>query len=116
MRHSSTLAEKHTWHILRDRRTLGLKFRRQVPIDDFIVDFYCDELKLVIELDGDVHDRPRQKERDEGKDRKLMKLGYQILRFRNDLAINNPDALLEIVRSLRPSPGAARRPLPGGEV
>ena len=51
-----TIAEKHAWYLLRDRRTLGLKFRRQVPIDDFIVDFYCASEGIVIELEGDVHD------------------------------------------------------------
>ena len=64
MRRPQTIVEKHAWHLLRDRRTLGLKFRRQVPIDDFIVDFYCDELKLIIEIDGDVHEREVKAGRD----------------------------------------------------
>ncbi len=100
LRQAQTIAEKHAWYLLRDRRTLGLKFRRQVPIDDFIVDFYCDELKLVIEIDGDVHDRDAQKRRDEIRDKRLTKLGYRILRFSNALVINDPDVLIQAVRQL----------------
>ena len=58
MRRADGLAEKLALVLLRDRRTLGLKFRRQVPIEKFIVDFYCHELRLIIELDGGVHDQP----------------------------------------------------------
>src|SRR5689334_24799816 len=117
MRQSQTVAEKHAWHLLRDRRTLGVKFRRQVPIADFIVDFYCDELKLVIEIDGDVHGEVSSIQRDQARDRKLKELGYTVLRFPNAVVINDADAVLAAVRCLRPSPGApqARRPLPKGE-
>jgi very-short-patch-repair endonuclease len=96
---------------------LGLKFRRQGPIDDFIVDFYCDELRLVIEIDGDVHETPAQLTRDKARDKRLFELGYQILRIPNNLAIRDPESLIQMLRALRPSPGApkARRPLPGGE-
>ena len=71
-----------------------MKFRRQVPIDDFddfIVDFYCDELKLVIEIDGDVHDREEHAKRDAARDKRLSHLGYTVLRFFNSLVINNPE-------------------------
>ena len=115
LRRKQTKAERCAWCVLRDRRTLGLKFRRQVPIDDFIVDFYCDELNLVVELDGDVHNWPSREARDRKRDEKLFKLGYKVLRISNGLAMKDPDALREMVRSLRPSPGASRHPLPGGE-
>ena len=62
MRHVDTRAEKKAWIQLKDRRTLGLKFRRQVPIDRYIVDFYCHEIRVIIELDGEVHDQPGQVE------------------------------------------------------
>ncbi len=116
MRQGNTTAEKHVWDMLRERRTLGLKFRRQVPINDFIVDFYCDELRLVLEVDGDVHGTPEKMKRDAAKDKRLVELGYRVLRITNDRAINDPDALIEMIRSLRPSPGASRRPLPEGEA
>ena len=116
LRREQTLAEQHAWHVLRNRRAIGFKFRRQVPIGDFIVDFYCDELKLVIEIDGDIHDRDSQSVRDEKCDNRLKELGYTVWRFSNCVVINNPDILLESIRFLRPSPGAARRPLPEGEA
>jgi very-short-patch-repair endonuclease len=95
MRHVQTLAEKHAWHVLRDRRAIGLKFRRRVPIDDFIVDFYCDELKLVVEIDGDIHEKAIPAQRDGRRDEKLKELGYTVLRFSNSIVINNPEVLLQ---------------------
>src|SRR6266702_8785329 len=95
LRRLQTIAEKHAWYLLRDRRTLGLKFRRQVAIDDFIVDFYCDELKLVIEIDGDVHERDVKSGRDEIRDEKLKKVGYTILRFHNSVILNDPHVRIE---------------------
>jgi len=100
LRRLQTIAEKHAWYLLRDRRTPGLKFRRQVPIDDFIVDFYCDELKLIVEIDGDVHEREVKAGRDQTRDEKLHKLGYTILRFHKSVIINNPDVLIENIRNL----------------
>ena len=115
LRQNQTIAEQHAWYLLRDRQTLGLKFRRQVPIEDFIVDFYCDELNLVVEIDGDVHDQDAQSNRDKSRDQRLCSLGYRVLRFPNAIIINDPDVLIKTIRGLRPSPGALRRPLPGGE-
>ena len=57
LRKESTKEEKKVWEILRDRRFLNLKFRRQHDIEGFIVDFYCHDLRLAIEIDGKVHDR-----------------------------------------------------------
>ena len=115
LRQNQTIAEQHAWYLLRDRQTLGLKFPRQVPIEDFIVDFYCDELNLVVEIDGDVHDQDAQSNRDKSRDQRLCSLGYRVLRFPNAIIINDPDVLIRMIRTLRPSPGALRRPLPGGE-
>jgi len=64
LRLAATLAERRAWDLLRDRRMLGLKFRRQHAIDGFIVDFYCSEQRLVIEIDGPVHDGVRALEYD----------------------------------------------------
>jgi uroporphyrinogen-III synthase len=115
LRREQTKAERLTWGILRNRETHRLKFRRQVPIDEYIVDFYCDEMRMIVELDGDVHETSEQKRKDERRDRRLNELGYTVLRIPNGLAINDPDQLREMVRSLRPSPGASRLPLPVGE-
>ena len=83
LKRSMTKAEKILWHELRDSK-LKHKFRRQHPIDKFIVDFYCHELNLVIELDGDVHDLEEVKERDEGREEMLKEYGLKVLRFKND--------------------------------
>ncbi|MBI4471141.1 MAG: DUF559 domain-containing protein [Acidobacteria bacterium] len=118
LRKEDTIAEKIAWTQLRDRRTLNLKFRRQVAIDRFIVDFYCDELKLVIELDGVVHGEPGHPERDEERDKRLAELGYKVVRIPNEALLDEAsDVLLETIRSLLPSPGspAASHPLPEGE-
>jgi very-short-patch-repair endonuclease len=106
MRKEATAAEKVAWELLRDRRTLGLKFRRQVPIDRYIVDFYCPEIRLILELDGEVHGRPGQAEWDEERDKRLGELGYNMLRIPNEEVLKNPDWLFERIRSLYPSPGA----------
>jgi very-short-patch-repair endonuclease len=55
MRHEPTDGERRLWSRLRDRRLNGYKFRRQVPIEGFIVDFYCMEAKLIVEIDGSQH-------------------------------------------------------------
>ena len=98
MRHEDTFAEKLAWVLLRDRRMFGLKFRRQFPIDRFIVDFYCHELLLIIELDGDVHDEPQQMRKDAQRNLRLERLGYKILHVANGLVI------VDLLRSPAPIP------------
>src|SRR5262249_30658255 len=121
MQHDDTFAEKLAWVLLRDRRMFGLKFRRQVRIAGFIVDFYCHELRLIVELDGLVHDDPVQFKKDRARDARLEKLGYKILRVANGMVMHAPDLFAEEIRkyapSCTPSPGAEepRHPLPEGE-
>ena len=67
LRQSSTKAEKILWEYLRNRNLDGMKFRRQHPIDKFIADFYCHEKKLVVELDGAVHDDKMNAQYDEAR-------------------------------------------------
>jgi len=108
-----TKAERRAWNLLRDRRILGLKFRRQVAIDRYIADFYCEKLRLIIELDGPVHDLPERVEKDRERERRLKELGFQILHITNETLFNHPDSLFESIFSiLTPSPGASRHPLP----
>ena len=104
MRQEDTLAEKLTWVLLRDRRMFGLKFRRQVPIEGFIVGFYCHELRLVIELDGTVHDSPQQILKDEQRNRRLKELGRQILRVPNGMVMKAPDVFAEEIGRFIPHP------------
>jgi uroporphyrinogen-III synthase len=115
MRREDTLAEKEVWNQLRDRRTLGLKFRRQVPIDRYIVDFYCHEIRLIVEIDGGVHDQPGQVEWDETRNTRLEEHGYKILRITNEDVLTQPEILFETIRALYPSPGPSGHPLPSGE-
>ena len=89
LRKASTKAEKLLWAALRNRNLNGLKFRRQHALDKFIVDFYCNEKKLVVELDGNVHDEKNNKEYDEARTSMLAGLNIIVLRFKNEEVINN---------------------------
>ena len=84
MRAASTEAEDVLWQTIRSRRLDGLKFRRQVPIGPYIVDFLCTEHRLVIEVDGSRHGEPGQIEHDARRDAWLRNRGYDIVRFWND--------------------------------
>lgn len=90
-----TPAEKALWRLLRNRKLQGWKFRRQTPISIYVADFYCHELKLIVELDGDVHSTPSQLAHDENRDFHLRYLGFEILRFSNQLVFEQPDAVLD---------------------
>ena len=83
LRQEMTPAEKFLWQELRGNK-LGVHFRRQQVIAGFIVDFYCHEAGLVIELDGDIHEGETQKETDANRDKVLAELGLRIIRFRNE--------------------------------
>jgi very-short-patch-repair endonuclease len=72
------------WELLRDRRLDGMKFRRQVPIGPFVVDFACLEHRLIVEADGPLHDPIKDAERDAW----LVGQGFQVVRFRNGLIEN----------------------------
>ena len=83
MRQPQTIAEANLWRVLRNRQT-GFKFRRQHPIDRFIIDFYCAEARLLIEVDGDSHLERNQVEYDKARTDYLEDLGYRVIRFTND--------------------------------
>jgi len=102
-----TDAEQKLWRALRSRAS-GAKFRRQVPLGPFIVDFVCFEAKLVVELDGGQHaDNPRDAKRD----RYFLDQGYRVLRFwNNDVLKNMEGVLVRITEFADPSPGALRAP------
>ncbi len=81
LRKEMTPAEKILWEQIRDRRLAGLRFRRQQIIDGFIVDFYCHEPGLVVEIDGEGHEA--QRVYDAGRDKVLSRRNLHILRFKN---------------------------------
>lgn len=92
-RKTPTGAEKTAWALLRARKVHGLKFRRQQAIRGFVVDFYCAQHHLVLELDGPIHDA--QKEYDDARTKILESMGVRIVRVRNeDLSAELLDALL----------------------
>ena len=83
LRSSMTLAEILLWSELRSKKVEGYKFRRQQPILDYITDFYCHDLNLIIEVDGEVHSLPEQVEKDKSRDKILKINGYNILHLSN---------------------------------
>ena len=90
-----TQAEKVFWHLVRGRKLFGLKFRRQQIIDGFIIDFYCDSLKLCVEIDGDVHDSEEQERYDEFRDQALALRGLATIRFSNEEIIQHKNAVIK---------------------
>lgn len=84
LRQEGTPAEKSVWQLVRNRRLLGLKFRRQHVIDGFIADFYCPELRLILEVDGSIHDDVVHKERDWARTDHFAKAGRRIIRISNE--------------------------------
>ena len=100
LRQESTEAEKLLWEELRNRKLNGLKFRRQHPLDKFIVDFYCNEKKIVLELDGGVHNEKINKEYDEARTAMLAGLNIIVLRFKNEEVINDMQGVLKKIRDV----------------
>jgi len=81
LRKNMTLGEILLWNELKQKKMLGYDFDRQRPIDNFIVDFYCKDLQLAIEVDGDSHNFDEVIEKDEVRQLRLEKLGVKFLRF-----------------------------------
>jgi very-short-patch-repair endonuclease len=98
LRAEETEAEAALWPLLRNRKLIGCKFRRQVPIGRYVADFYCHERKLVVELDGGAHSDPDQRLHDQNRDTFLRSLGLRILRFSNEEALGAPDKVLDQIR------------------
>ena len=101
-RKNPTEAESVLWDMLKTNN-LGLHFRRQHVILDYIVDFICLEKGLVIELDGGYHNNPEQAEYDKQRTSHLKKLGYTELRFTNEALLTNPDAVIARIKSVASS-------------
>ena len=95
LRRNMTEAEKILWKELKNRRLFKTKFRRQHPIDIFIVDFYCHEFKLAIEIDGEIHLKKEVIDYDDGRTHDLEKLGIKLLRFTNDKVFTDISTILK---------------------
>jgi len=101
LRGALTDAEQLLWQCLRNRQ-LGTKFRRQVPIGPFIVDFYCHEARLVIELDGETHAEEDRAALDAARSAWLAESGYRVLRFWNRELMNDTETVLARIESELP--------------
>ncbi|HHT9107595.1 MAG TPA: endonuclease domain-containing protein [Candidatus Wunengus sp. YC63] len=114
LRKRPTEAEKFMWRYLRSRQLRGLKFRRQEPIGNYVVDFVCYEKKIIVEIDGGQHCA----ERDGNRDRWLESQDFKILRFWNTEVLKNAQGVWEVIRKNclscdSPSPAP---PIKGGEI
>ena len=96
LRKRSADAEKLLWKYLRLEQLEGLKFRRQQPIDNYIVDFVCLKKRIIIEVDGGQHSEEKEKDRE--RDNYLKKQGFEVLRFWNNEVLTNVEGVLEVIR------------------
>jgi very-short-patch-repair endonuclease len=100
MRREPTSAEAALWEALRDRKLAGARFRRQQPSGRFIVDFYCAEARLILEVDGPIHEQTS--ETDAARERSLAAAGFHMLRFTNHAVLKTkPQVLRQIAAFLQ---------------
>lgn len=98
LRLKQTKAEKVLWNELRNKKLNGCKFRRQHPVMQFIADFYCHEKKLIIEIDGDIHSKPENKEYDSYRTYELEQFDIKVLRFTNEQVLNYLEFVLNKIK------------------
>ncbi|WP_179335359.1 endonuclease domain-containing protein [Winogradskyella costae] len=97
LRNNLTPAEAQLWKHLKSRQLSNRKFQRQHSIGYYIVDFYCATEKLIIELDGEIHNNPKAQEYDKKRTQHLESLGYKVIRFENKMVLDSlPSVLREI--------------------
>lgn len=94
-----TDAEKQLWFYLKNGVN-GFKFRRQHPIGLYIADFYCRKLKLIIEVDGKIHDLKEVKQRDAERENDLIGWGYTVVRFSNQSVMSNAESVLQYIKTI----------------
>ncbi|MEX0719090.1 MAG: DUF559 domain-containing protein [Balneolaceae bacterium] len=99
LRKNSTLSEVLLWKEIRKRK-LGFQFHRQLPIDQFIVDFYCHELMLAIEVDGSSHDSPERQLKDKERQAILEGFGVHFIRIPNKEVKQNLDGVVKYISSI----------------
>jgi very-short-patch-repair endonuclease len=94
LRSRMTDAENRLWQRLRGRQISGFKFRRQHPFLDFVLDFVCLEMRLVVEVDGGQHQDSQQ---DRVRDQRLHEAGFKVLRFWNNQVLQETDAVVDAI-------------------
>ena len=97
LRHGQTDAEQLMWMLLRNRRFLGLKFRRQHPFPPYILDFFCEALDLAIELDGGQHNTAESRQHDENRSSYLANHGIEVLRYWNHEVLTDFETVIEAI-------------------
>jgi very-short-patch-repair endonuclease len=100
LRKEQTYYEKIVWIYLRNREMLGYKFRRQYSIDNHIIDFYCPKLKLAVEIDGDIHDKPEQIKYDIKRQKYLEEFGIEFVRIKNEELDSNPNKTFKKIEDI----------------
>ncbi|MGJ8684598.1 MAG: endonuclease domain-containing protein [Nonlabens sp.] len=98
LRKQLTPAEAFLWKEITSRKFHNLKFRRQHSIHNYIVDFYCAQHQLIIELDGQYHDEPNQLEQDNKSDAYLNSSGFHVLRYENKYIFEHLDLVLKEIK------------------
>ena len=98
LRKRMTPCETMLWERLKGKQLLGLRFRSQHPIDIFIADFYCHKARLVIEIDGEIHEG--QIEYDDGREAEIEKYGIKIIRFTNDEVISDIEIVVDKIKTI----------------
>ena len=101
LRREQTALEARLWHEVRAKRLDGWKFRRQVPIGPYVVDFVCLEARLIVEVDGPLHRRAENRRHDASRDAALQERGFRVLRFDADIALGR---VIEDIRRALGSP------------
>ncbi len=97
LRENMTLSEKLHWERLKLKQICGVRFRRQHPIDFFIADFYCHEVRLVVEIDGEIHNH--QREYDVGRSAEMEKYFIKVIRFTNSEVEKNIEDVVKRIEN-----------------
>lgn len=98
LRNNGTSAEAFLWKFLQRSQLAGRKFRRQHSIGNYIVDFYCPKERLIIELDGEIHNRPDIQEKDKIRTTYLESLHFKVIRFENKMVFEHLDSVLKDIK------------------
>ena len=101
LRNNAISAEAILWRALKGKQVDGLKFRRQFGVGPYVIDFYCPEIRLGIELDGGVHKTSYTNEYDEMRTKYLNENRIRILRFDNEVIYNNVEGIIEAIKDAR---------------
>ena len=97
LRKNMTRHEGLLWNKIKGKKICGVRFRRQHPIDLFIADFYCHEARLVIEIDGEIHNQ--QAEYDNSRSAEIEKFGLKVIRFKNIEVENSIEAVIKVIEN-----------------